>query len=97
MAKILKFIRLPYPERIVIVQAACLLVLVRLGLSLFSFKTLLSTIEWVKAKSRKVVHANRIDPNRIAWAVVVAGRYIPFTKCLAKALVTQMLFARYGF
>ena len=87
----------PYPERIIIAKAASLLVLVRLGLLLFSFKTLMNSIEWIKSKSRTVVHTSRIDSYRIAWSVVVASRYIPFKKCLAQALVTQILFVCYGF
>jgi len=44
-----------------------------------------------------VTQAGSIGSNRIAWAVVVTSRYIPFTKCLAQALVTQVLFAHYGY
>jgi len=97
MAKILKIFRLPYSERIVIVKAASLLVLVRLGLLLFSFKTVMNLIEWLKSKSKELAHTSRIDPDRIAWAVVVTSRYIPFIKCLAQALVTHILFARHGY
>ena len=97
MGKILKFLYLSSSERLVIVNSAILLVLIRLGLFLFSFKTLLKLIEWVKFKSRQASRSSRIGSDRIAWAVVVTSRYIPFTKCLAQALVTQILFARYGY
>ena len=97
MGKILKFLRLPSSERLIIVKSAILLVLVRLGLFIFSFKTLLNIVEWIKVKSRQTSHISEISSDRIAWAVVVTSRYIPFTKCLAQALVTQILFARYGY
>ena len=95
--QILKFLRLPSIERWVLVKAAIFLVLVRLGLFLFSFKTLLNQIECVKSKRVWTSNNGGIASDRIAWAVVVASRYIPFTKCLAQAIVTQILFARYGY
>lgn len=97
MGKILKFLNLPFSERLIIVKSAILLVLIRLGLFLFSFKTLLRIVEWIKIKSRQASHINGIGSDRIAWAVVVTSRYIPFTKCLAQALVTQVLYSRYGY
>ena len=95
--RILKFLRLPSIERWLLVKAAIFLVLVRLGFFLFSFKTLLNQIECVKSKRRWTSNNGRIGSDRIAWAVLVASRYIPFTKCLAQAIVTQILFARYGY
>ncbi len=97
MAKILKFIRLSYPERVVFFKAACLIVLVRLGFLMFSFKSVLNLIERIKFEGSGVTDTKRIDADRIAWSVVATSRYIPFTKCLAQALVTQILFARYGY
>jgi hypothetical protein len=34
---------------------------------------------------------------RIAWAVAVAARYIPGSKCLVQAIAGRNLLARYGF
>ena len=81
----------------VILKSATLLVLVRLGLLLFSFKSVMNLIAWIKSKRRTVTRTSSIESKRIAWAVAVTSRYIPFTKCLAQALVTQILFARYGY
>ena len=97
MWKILKFLRLPFPELLLIAKSAILLVLIRPSLFLFSFKTLLKFIERVKLKSRQANRSSEIGSDRIAWAVIVTSRYIPFAKCLEQALVTQMLFAMYGY
>ena len=94
MEKIFKFFRLPPSHQMVILKSATLLVLVRLGLLLFSFKSVMNLIAWIKSKRRTVTRTSSIESERIAWAVAVTSRYIPFTKCLAQALVTQILFAR---
>jgi hypothetical protein len=36
-------------------------------------------------------------PGRIAWAIAVAARYIPGSKCLVQAIAGRNLLARYGF
>ena len=97
MRQILKFVRLPSIEQWLLVKSAFLLVVVRLGLFLFSFKTLLDFINTVKPKNRDRSNADNMAPDRIAWAVTAASRYIPFTRCLSKAMVAQILFARLGY
>ena len=97
MGKIRKFLYLPSSERLVFVKSVILLFLVRFVLFIFPFKTVLNLLEWAKSKSMKPRYVKGIDSDRIARAVEVSSRYIPFTKCLAKALVTQMLFANYGY
>ena len=97
MRRILKFVRLPSTEQRVLVKSAFLLVEVRLSLFIFPFRTLLNLLERAKSESRVANNVNGMTSDRIAWAVVVASRYIPFTKCLAQAIVTQILFARYGY
>lgn len=97
MGKIFKYIQLPVHERLIIVKSAILLVLVRLCLFFFPFKTVIVLIKWLKSRNVQKIYVHEIDSDRIAWAVEVASRYIPFTKCFPKALVTQMLFSRYGY
>ena len=78
-------------------KSAFLLVAVRMGLFIFPFRSLLNFIEKTKSESREANNVNGMTSDRIAWAVVVTSRYIPFTKCLTQALVAQILFAQYGY
>ena len=97
MSRILKFVRLSSIEQRVLVKSAFLLVAVRLGLFIFPFRALLNLLERAKSESREESNVSGMTSDRIAWAVVVASRYIPFTKCLTQALVAQILFAQYGY
>ena len=97
MRRILKFVRLPSTEQRVLVKSAFLLVAVRLGLLIFPFRALLNLLERAKSESREESNVSGMTSDRIAWAVVVTSRYIPFTKCLTQALVAQILFAQYGY
>lgn len=38
-----------------------------------------------------------VQPERIAWAVRAASRYVPDAACLTQALATQVLLARNGY
>lgn len=40
---------------------------------------------------------DRQNAKRIAWAISIAGQYIPGSKCLAQAIAGRSLLARYGF
>jgi len=97
MGKISKFLHLSFSERRILVKSAFLLGAVRLGLFIFPFRTLLNLLERAKSESREASNVNGMTSDRLAWAVVVASRYIPFTKCLTQALVAQILFAQYGY
>ncbi len=97
MRRILKFLHLPSTDRRVLVKSAFLLIIVRLGLSILPFKTLLDFIDSMKPKAAGGSSVDMMSPDRLVWAVVVASKYIPFTKCLTQALVAQILFAQYGY
>ena len=54
----------------------------------------------LKTISAEIPFASRRTPQttgRIAWAVAVAARYIPGSKCLVQAIAGRNLLASYGF
>lgn len=82
-------------ERRLLVKAFLLVAAVRLGLWLLPFSTqrrILSRLDQVHPRPSRVA----VSPDRIAWAVVVASRYVPRATCLTQALATQLLLKKAG-
>jgi hypothetical protein len=97
MRRLRRFLALPAPERGLLLRAAILLALIRLGLWLLPFRTLrrlLARLAQVPARGRG---SGSIPPERIVWAVSVASRIVPGTgTCLVRALAAQVLLVRRG-
>ncbi len=81
-------------DRQLLVQAAWLVLMIRLELSLLPFKTVLHLAE--RAKRRPARRANPVSAERLAWAVQRASRYVPAATCLTQGLATHVLLARHG-
>lgn len=70
---------------------------VRLMLWLMPFKSLQQFLAHCGQRPTERPAAGAIQPERIVWAVEVAGRYIPRATCLPQALSAQALLKRAGF
>ncbi len=93
--RINKFFSLSFKEKLLFAESLFLLIALRLGLSLLSFKTLLNLLEKIRQKpDEKIYEQHTID--RMARIVNVSSRYLPFSACLTKALTLQILLARRG-
>lgn len=98
MNKLHKFIVLPYRERILLVQAFVLLALIRLGLGIIPFRWLKALVQWVIAQESRHEASNFISIDQVNQAIRTATYYLPGqAKCLAQALVTQILLKQYGY
>jgi hypothetical protein len=93
-----KFFQLPSHERLLLVQAWMLLLVVDLALRLFPLKHLLPNPKHVIQKGEvKPTGAMDLSVARQAWLVEIAGRYAPITAtCLKQALVLSWLLGRQG-
>lgn len=92
-----KFFSLAPDDRLLLIKAAFVLGLIRIGLLIFSFNTMRSLL--ARAAGRPIRLRGRGHPSsdRIVWAVTVAGRYMLKTrKCLVQAMTAHLLFARNG-
>jgi hypothetical protein len=96
MKRIVKFLRLPFIEKYLLLKSAFLLLAFRAGLSLFSFKSLLNYLEGIKQHKSKLKDKSNPSEEKIVWIIDVASRYVPYTTCLSKALSAQVLLKRYG-
>lgn len=95
MRRIFKFFRLSLHEKFLFIESLLLLIIVKLGLSLLSFKKILDLLE--KSRNNSKALYNKLSLEQIAWAVEVSGRYAPKATCLSKALTAQYLFRKNGY
>jgi hypothetical protein len=95
--RILNFLRLPPSDQWLFIRSALLLVVISCGLYVLPFKTLLALLSKLKEKPMGRRNSNRLSADRIAWSVKSAGRHIPLTTCLSRALVGRMVFGREGY
>jgi hypothetical protein len=96
MGQIAKFLRLPQTERRLVLGALSLVSVIRLALSLFAFRTVLRVLARVTREQADLRNRPRATPERVAWAVAVASRYVPKATCLTQALAGRVLLARHG-
>jgi hypothetical protein len=87
-----RFLRLSKRERLLLLQVAISISLVRLSLALLSLRNvhrLAVKITWRCDES--------LSAERIVRAVRTAARFIPGSTCLVQALAAQALLMRYGY
>ena len=73
-------------------EALCVLIVVRVALTLFSYRTVAASISL-----RELPHGiGKVQPFVKAWAVKQAAKIVPSATCLPQALALQYLLARRG-
>ncbi|GAX39658.1 hypothetical protein NIES4075_06140 [Tolypothrix sp. NIES-4075] len=97
MKHLSKFIKLAYQEKKLLINTFFLLILVRLGLWLLSFKTLQQLLSSISNAKPKCQEKDHISIDKIIWAVEVSSHYMPGVKCLARALTCQLFMSRHGY
>ncbi len=84
-------------DRRLLVTAAFLLTVFKLGLLLLPFQKLRNLMVRLLRPSRKLVGKAHATAKEVAWAVSVASRHIPGTgSCLPVALATHALLNYFG-
>lgn|SRR5574341_1234140 len=99
MRRLHKFLLLPQSERRLLVKTALLLWAVRLGLWVVPFRALRLRLYRLSEAPPEGVHngtATGVSPERIAWAVAAASRYVPRATCLVQALAGRFLLEQHG-
>lgn len=98
MRQLRKFLNLDFSTRLLLVVTFTLLAVIRLGLWLLPFST------WHRLWSRLMPAQLKLQPaepasvSQVIWAVSVSSHYMPGSvKCLARALVTQILLYWHGY
>jgi hypothetical protein len=97
MRRLARFRTLPPAERRLLVKVALLLGVIRLGLELLPFRTVLGLLHRARRASIGVADPRPLSPERIAWAVTLTSPYVLGARpCLAQALTVQLLLGRRG-
>ena len=95
MKRLRRFVRLSATEQWLLLKAALLLVVIRVGLWFVPFQALRRLLTRAVDIQVGPWWPKQISVERVAWAVEVASRYTPgFRTCLTQALATQVLLAR---
>lgn len=85
----------PKSEVWLLVQAAAILISLRLALWLFPACRVVKRTALMRHRHDRHDPA-RCSPRRVAWAVRVISRRVPKATCLTQALATQVLLSRFG-
>ncbi|WP_414584567.1 lasso peptide biosynthesis B2 protein [Scytonema sp. PCC 10023] len=99
MRRLRSFFRLNRGDRHLFMITFILLVAIRLGLWLLSFRNLLKLLLHINKPNLILPFQDKsqISASKIVWAVNAASRYMPGgVKCLARALTTQVLMSYHG-
>ncbi len=96
MTLLRRFLRLPSRERSLLIRAALLLCLNEVLLRLLS-ASVPKRLEFQGSAVPWMGKAGSFSPERIAWAVKTASRYVPGATCLPQALTTHRLLRWNGF
>ena len=98
MGRVIKFLLLSGTEKLLLVQAAFLLVVVRIGLSLVPFRTWRSLLARLARAEKRAKAPQQSDVDRVIWALMAAGRaFPPAGTCLTEALAGYVLLGRRGY
>lgn len=89
MKRVATFLALPHSDRMLVLEAAATLAIVRGALHLF-------TIDQLRAWAGRIERGTK-PLDRIVWAVRTASRRVPGTTCLGSALTLQRMLSMQGY
>ena len=92
MNPIRRFLRCSPSEKLLVAQAALLVVAIRLALWTVPFRVVRS-----RAAQLVVGASTRPDRSRIVWAVSGVSRFVPRASCLTQALAAEILLRSNGY
>ncbi len=98
MRRLRRFFSLSAADRRLLARTLVLVIAVRLGLTLLSYRTLRRLIPKlfprVTSGNENVVSPTRMG--RLMWAVRSTARFVPAASCLTQAITAQILLAHHG-
>jgi hypothetical protein len=93
MNRFKKFFCLPNSEKVLLIKALLILAAVRVILWIRPSNSIREPFFKISPNSYDP-RPSQITPDKIVWAVTIAGQYIPGSACLAKALAAQIMLSR---
>jgi hypothetical protein len=95
--KLRKLLSLSSGERRLLAKAALWVATVRLMLWVLPFRSQRSLLARFEGPTARESENDPLLPERIAWAVQLASRYIPRASCLTQAVAAKILLHRAGY
>ncbi len=92
-----KFSQLPWREKVVVVQAAVLLCLLRFLVAILPFGRVQRVASWLASSEASLSCKDTLSPSRIGYLVAAAANRIPGTTCIPRAVVAHILLRRHGY
>jgi hypothetical protein len=97
MVRLVKFLRYPFPEKLILIRVSILLVLIRIALFVFPFRTVSRLAQHAGPRAPDLNASGDLSTSRILWAINRAGYPILRDRaCLTQALAAQVLLQRRG-
>jgi hypothetical protein len=90
--KLSSFLRLSLAEKWLLINALFLIGAITLGLYILPFRVL----RRLTSRPPAAEIDSSVSVKRLIWSVDVAGQLMPGAKCLARAMVAQVLLAEHG-
>ena len=98
MRRLRRFLARPAADRRLLIEASLYLGVLRLGLKLLPFQTLLTLLNLMPRTRLAPLPLDPRCAERLAWAIGTAGPYFVGSRpCLPQALAAQLLLVRRGF
>jgi hypothetical protein len=92
MNKVHNFLKLPLPEKGLLIKALLYVWGVKCGLRLLPFRTMLTLVNSAPIKQGRT----SFPLNQLLGAMDTAGRNVPRATCLVRAMAGQAFLSRYG-
>jgi hypothetical protein len=89
--RFIKFLTLPWQDRLLLIHAFFVLTTATLGLRVYPWSTLERRLLKLANVYARFATTLRPPAEKIAWAVKVASSFIPKATCLPRALAAQVL------
>jgi hypothetical protein len=96
MRRIYKFLRLPFQDQRLFLKSFCVLIAIRVGLSVLAFQTLRFLLASLTPSVSDFPQTNTTAMLKVSRTVEIISRYVPAMTCLTQALATHFLLARSG-
>jgi hypothetical protein len=97
MRRVRKFLSLSLREKFLLMEAAMLVLAIRVGLTLLPFSTLQKLLAKITRKNTDSDRKGRLSIDQLAWSVAAASHCVPEATCLVQALAIQVLLLRQGY
>jgi hypothetical protein len=94
MNRLVKFVRLPTAEKLLLMKAWWLLVTATARLRVLSHQW---NRTWIEAADNAGSTAPDDAAQHVSWAVAVVSRYVPLGRCLPQAIAAQKLLRGMGY